>query len=121
MSRRHCPLDPVTSPACTGTANGNKPPRPAVLAVDVTGQPVGALVVPASRHENRASELVFEHLTEQDGARRLKLVGGPWATAATPPPPVTRPGSPTRKPAHSVSDRRRRARRGVCGRSVRRG
>jgi putative transposase len=30
-----------------------------VVAVDVTGLPVGALVVPASTHENRASELTM--------------------------------------------------------------
>jgi putative transposase len=29
------------------------------VAVDVTGLPVGALVVPASTHENRASALVL--------------------------------------------------------------
>ena len=33
-----------------------------IVAVDVTGLPVGALVVPASTHENRASELMLEHL-----------------------------------------------------------
>ncbi len=31
-----------------------------VVAVDVTGLPVAALVVPASTHENRASELMLE-------------------------------------------------------------
>ncbi len=36
-----------------------------VVAEDVTGLPVGALVVPASTHENRASELMLEHLTRQ--------------------------------------------------------
>jgi putative transposase len=45
-----------------------------VVAVDVTGLPVGALVVPASTHENRASELMLEHLTEQGVAARLELV-----------------------------------------------
>jgi hypothetical protein len=42
--------------------------------VDVTGLPVGALVVPASTHENRASELMLEHLTRQGVTGRLELV-----------------------------------------------
>ena len=46
------------------------------MAVDVTGLPVGALVLPASTHENRASELMLEHLTEQGVAGRLELVLG---------------------------------------------
>jgi putative transposase len=45
-----------------------------VAAVDVTGLPVGALVVPASTHENRASELMLEHLTQQGVTGRLELV-----------------------------------------------
>jgi putative transposase len=45
-----------------------------VVAVDVTGLPVGALVVPASIHENRTSELMLEHLTQQGVADRLELV-----------------------------------------------
>jgi putative transposase len=45
-----------------------------VVAVDVTGLPVGALVVPASTHENRASELMLEHLAEQGVTGRLELV-----------------------------------------------
>ena len=45
-----------------------------VVAVDVTGLPVGALVVPASTHENRTTELMLEHLTEQGVTDRLKLV-----------------------------------------------
>ena len=45
-----------------------------VVAVDVTGLPVGALVVPASTHENRASHLMLEHLTEQGVTGRLELV-----------------------------------------------
>ncbi len=45
-----------------------------VIAVDVTGLPVGALVVPASTHENRASELMLEHLTQQGVTGRLELV-----------------------------------------------
>jgi hypothetical protein len=36
-----------------------------VVAVDVTGLPVAAVAVPASTHENRASELMLEHLTRQ--------------------------------------------------------
>ena len=45
-----------------------------VVAVDVTGLPVGALVVPASTHENRTTELMLEHLTEQGVTGRLELV-----------------------------------------------
>ena len=40
----------------------------------MTGLPVGALVVPASTHENRASELMLEPLTEQGVTGRLELV-----------------------------------------------
>jgi putative transposase len=45
-----------------------------VVAVDVTGLPLGALVVPASTHENRTSELMLEHLAGQDVTGRLELV-----------------------------------------------
>ena len=45
-----------------------------VVAVDVTGRPVAALVVSASTHENRASELMLEHLTQQGVTDRLELV-----------------------------------------------
>jgi putative transposase len=45
-----------------------------IVAVDVTGLPVGALVVPASTHENRASELMLEHLGGQGVTGRLELV-----------------------------------------------
>ena len=45
-----------------------------VVAVDVTGLPVGALVVSASTHENRASELMLEHLGRQGVTDRLELV-----------------------------------------------
>jgi len=45
-----------------------------VVAVDVTGLPVGALVVSAFTHENRASELMLEHLTQQGVTGRLELV-----------------------------------------------
>ena len=44
------------------------------MAVDVTGLPVGALVVPASTHENRTGEVVLEHLTRQGVTERLELV-----------------------------------------------
>jgi len=43
-------------------------------AVDMTGLPVGALVVPAFTHENRTSELMLEHLTHQGVTGRLELV-----------------------------------------------
>jgi putative transposase len=45
-----------------------------VVAVDVTGLPVAAVVVPASIHENRASELMLEHLTHQGVTDGLELV-----------------------------------------------
>src|SRR5215210_5922762 len=45
-----------------------------VVAVDVTGLPVAALVVPASTHENHASELMLEHLGRQGVTDRLELV-----------------------------------------------
>ena len=45
-----------------------------VVAVDVTGLPVAAVVVPASTHENRASDLTLEHLTQQGVTDRLELV-----------------------------------------------
>ena len=44
-----------------------------VVTVDVTGLPVAALVVPASTYENRASDLMLEHLTQQGVAGRLDL------------------------------------------------
>ena len=45
-----------------------------VVAVDATGLPVGALVVPASTHENQTSALMLEHLTRQGVTGRLELV-----------------------------------------------
>jgi transposase len=45
-----------------------------VVAVDVTGLPVGALVVPASTHENKTTQLMLQHLTEQGASGRLELV-----------------------------------------------
>ena len=56
-----------------------------VVAVDVTSLPVGALVVPASTHENRASELMLEHLTRQgvtDGLEFVLVDRGVTAAAA---------------------------------------
>jgi len=44
------------------------------VVVDVTGLPVGALVVPAFTHENRDSELMLEYLTRRDVTGRLELV-----------------------------------------------
>src|SRR4051812_38273663 len=44
-----------------------------IVAVDVTGLPVAALVVPASSHENRASELMLEYLDRQGVTDRLEL------------------------------------------------
>jgi putative transposase len=45
-----------------------------IVAVDVTGLPAGALVVPASTHENRTTELILEHLASQGVTGRLELV-----------------------------------------------
>jgi hypothetical protein len=45
-----------------------------VVAVDVTGLPVGALVVPASTHENRTSELMLQHLRRESVTGWLELV-----------------------------------------------
>jgi hypothetical protein len=53
------------------------------VAVDVTGLPVGALVVPTSTHENRTSEVVLEHLTRQGVTERLELVLVDRGVAAT--------------------------------------
>jgi hypothetical protein len=45
------------------------------VAVDVTGLPVGAPVVPAApTHENRTTELMLQHLTRQGVTDRLELV-----------------------------------------------
>ncbi len=53
-----------------GATNGAK----RVVAVDVTGMPVGGIVVPASTTESRATELLLEHLVEIDVAGRLEVV-----------------------------------------------
>lgn len=45
-----------------------------VVAVDVTGLPVAAMVLPASTHENPASELMLEHVASQGVTNRLELV-----------------------------------------------
>jgi hypothetical protein len=45
-----------------------------VVAVDVTGLPVGGLVVPASTHENDATAQLLDHLAEVGAADRLELV-----------------------------------------------
>ena len=45
-----------------------------VVAVDVTGMPVGAVLVPASTTESRATELLLEHLEELGVTGRLELV-----------------------------------------------
>ena len=57
-----------------------------VVAVDVTGLPVGAVVVPASTPESRATELLLEHLDDLGVTGRLELVlvdRGTTARAAT--------------------------------------
>jgi hypothetical protein len=45
-----------------------------VVAVDVTGPPVGAPAVPASTHGNRTSEVMLEHLTRRGVTERLDQV-----------------------------------------------
>ncbi|MFC8501794.1 IS5 family transposase [Pedococcus sp. NPDC057267] len=45
-----------------------------VVAVNVTGPPVGALVVPAFTHEDKTTQLMLQHLTEQGVSGRLELV-----------------------------------------------
>lgn len=40
----------------------------------MTGLPVGVLVAPASTHQNRASELMLDHLSGQGVTGRLELV-----------------------------------------------
>lgn len=44
------------------------------MAVDITGLPLGALVVPASTHENSTSKLMLEYLDAQSVTGRLELV-----------------------------------------------
>ena len=44
------------------------------VAVDVTGLPLAAAVVPASTHENDATRLLLDQLREQGQAGRLELV-----------------------------------------------
>jgi hypothetical protein len=65
----------VGSPSMTAVVpNGRTRGAKRVVAVDATGLPVGALVVPASTHENRASELMLEFLARQGVTGRLELV-----------------------------------------------
>ena len=52
------------------------------MAVDVTGMPVGAIVVPASTSESQATELLLEHLAELGVTERLELVLVDRATTA---------------------------------------
>lgn len=68
-----------------GGAYGRTKGTKGVLAVDVTGLPLGPLVVPASTHENRTTELKLGHLARQGVTGRLELVlvdRGVTATAA---------------------------------------
>lgn len=61
-----------------GSPYGHTKGAKRIVAVDVTGLPVGALVVPASTHENRASELMLEHLTRAGRHRAARAgPGGP--------------------------------------------
>jgi len=62
-----------------------------VGAVDVTGLPVGALVVLASTHGNPASEPMPEHLTRRASPAGLELVrAGQAAARAGNPLPTAR-------------------------------
>lgn len=45
-----------------------------VVAVDATGTPVGAVVVPASTYESRATEALLDHMAATGVAGRLALV-----------------------------------------------
>jgi putative transposase len=51
-----------------------------VVAIEVT--PVTAVVMPASTHENRASDKVLEHLTQQGVTDRLVLALGDLGVTA---------------------------------------
>jgi hypothetical protein len=73
-----------------------------VIAVDVTGLPVAALVVLASTHENRTSELILEHLSRQGVTDRLELVL--VDRGARPPRPLPAPGEVVRE-HHHLGDR----------------
>lgn len=53
-----------------GRTNGAK----RIVAVDVTGLPMGGLVVSESTHENVATELLLEHLDAGGATERLELV-----------------------------------------------
>ncbi|WP_157622541.1 IS5 family transposase [Nostocoides sp. Soil756] len=57
-----------------GGAYGRTKGAKHVVAVDVTGLPLGALAVPASMHENRTTELMLEHLASQRVSGRPGLV-----------------------------------------------
>ena len=72
-----------------GASNGGftfttrRPLRPhqgceAIVAVDVTGLQVGALVVAASTHENGTTELMMEHLTSKELPAGWTGAGGSW-------------------------------------------
>ena len=61
-----------------GSTNGAK----RCVAVDVTGLPLSAMVVPASTHEARANELLLERLTATGQGRRLKVALVDKGTAA---------------------------------------
>lgn len=63
-----------------------------VVAVDVIGLPMAAVVVPASTHENRASELMLEHLARQGVTRPARAdPGGPGCHRGRRPRPRPRP------------------------------
>jgi len=51
-----------------------------VVAVDVTGLPVAALVAPASTHGHWAGELMLEHPTQQDAAPGSSSSWWTWAS-----------------------------------------
>jgi hypothetical protein len=53
------------------------------VAVDVTGLPMGALVLPASTHENRTGGVMLGHLNRQGVTELLEWS---WWTVASPQP-----------------------------------
>src|SRR3954447_1803167 len=89
-----------------------------VVAVDVTGLPVGALVVPASTHENRTSEVMLEPMTRQGVTERLEQVlhrDHPASPVTCHLSPVTCPWTPPPGPSRGVDvGRSPCAHRGRC-------
>lgn len=73
---------PSRSDPGRGCGRGRTKGAKRVVTVDVTGLPVDALVLPTSTHENRASELMLEHLTQQGTPSGLSWSWWTGVTAA---------------------------------------